>query len=59
MSGWRLPRPAYLSVLSPPELSWSASYVVLAWLAELGNGAIQVIELKFCCCCHVCCVGRR
>jgi len=32
-----------LSVLTPAEISWSASYLTLAWLAQLGNGAIQTI----------------
>ena len=33
----------YLSLLTPAEVSWSACYVTLAWLAQLGNGAIQTI----------------
>ena len=31
------------SELSPAEVSWSISYVCIAWLGELGNGAIQTI----------------
>lgn len=32
-----------LSVLTPSEISWAGSYLCLAWLAQLGNGAIQTI----------------
>ena len=31
------------SELSPAEVSWSISYVCIAWMGELGNGAIQTI----------------
>jgi hypothetical protein len=38
-----MPATQYLSLLTPAEVSWSAAYVCLAWLAQLGNGAIQTI----------------
>ena len=38
-----MPASSYLSLLTPAEVSWSAVFVVLAWLAQLGNGAIQTI----------------
>eukprot|EP00092_Neocalanus_flemingeri_P019142 GFUD01020736.1.p1 GENE.GFUD01020736.1~~GFUD01020736.1.p1 ORF type:complete len:479 (-),score=106.16 GFUD01020736.1:18-1454(-) len=38
-----MPAVKYLSVLNPAEVSWSVAYVCLAWLAQLGNGAIQTI----------------
>ena len=38
-----MPHIKCLSVLSPSEISWAAAYLCLAWLAQLGNGAIQTI----------------
>jgi hypothetical protein len=32
-----------LSVLTAAEIWWAGSYLCLAWLAQLGNGAIQTI----------------
>jgi len=38
-----MPHIKCLSVLTPAEISWAAAYLGLAWLAQLGNGAIQTI----------------
>ena len=38
-----MPATKFFSVLTRSEISWSVFYLSLAWLAQLGNGAIQTI----------------